>query len=612
MAALISVLGVYSYKSISSAGSVIEDTFDRPFMAVNYARSASQVFGQMELDIERKRSQIVTDGSQAPLYESSELKTLIETFETDLEIAKERSISEKASSYFENVDDLVDTWAFIALNPRAYKSSSHMARLDQISGEIQNALDIIVELQTDESFRIRESALAEAEKVKRYGLWSAMAALFLTILMSIWLAVTIIKPLNLAAQAARRISAGELDVEIPKGGSDETGALLNSMSRMQASIRGRMNAETDARDLAQTRLAESLENSEDAILLTDKNGMILVANRGVGEVFQSLNAVDLIGRSCEDFFCPLGKPLFAEAEYFEPEHELRFEDGRWLRINASDTQEGGRLLIWTDISEVKDRSEKLRVALVKARAADQAKSKFLAAMSHELKTPLNAVIGFSDIISHQALGEVGVPKYKEMAALISQSGYHLLGIVEDVLEISKGGDTSKLEATMTEINLIEIIEFCVATMASEAKEFGVKIIWNRTKTALWVSGDKLRLQQIFMNLLSNGIKFNSEGGAVRISVGALTGDAIRIDVVDNGIGVAAEDIDRITKPFEQVDNGNPRKYEGAGLGLSIVKQMAELHGGRISIQSKPGKGTCVAVVIPRLKSVAASPQRLSA
>lgn len=613
MAVLIGLLGGYAYFSIQSAGHVVKDTFDKPLMAINYARSASQVFGQMELELQHQLTRLQTSEQGAEInIEFDAMQDLLDTLKSDLSVAQERSIAERAQSFFSDVNTHVDQWSALVFMTESYNSATFMSKIEELSTEIETNLDIIVELQTNESFRNREAALARMKKIEKYNLWATAAAAMLTVLLSGWLAITIINPLKAAANAARKISAGNLEAKIPRGGDDETGVLLKTMAAMQKNIRDRMSKEQDARALAQLRLAESLENSLDAIVLTDQDGKIIVANNQVKKMVPKLADENLISKPFDSFFDPNGRPKDPLCDFFIDRSEMLLSNGRWARINASETQEGGNLFIWTDITEMKDQNEKLREARDLAEEADKAKTLFLAAMSHELRTPLNAVIGFSDIIVSQAMGQVGNPKYTEMAALISQSGAHLLNIVEDVLQISHGGDSSELSADMTDVDLLDAINFCVKTIESEVKEASIQLSWERPDEDIYVRGDQNRLQQVFLNLLSNAIKFNKAGGLVKITIKPLQNNAVRIDIIDNGIGIDKADIARITEPFVQVDNSYKREYEGAGLGLSIVKQMVTLHNGGLAIRSEPGKGTCVSVAFPRLRASTQSVTRLSA
>ena len=600
MTLIICLLGGYAYIALGSASETVKTTFDRPLMAVNFSRSASQVFS--DLEIERLRQ--IQDGRLDP----EAVAALVRTFKEDLDVAKSRSIAPRAKRFFTQIETDLATWERLSSLPRRANTDAEMRR---IAGEIANNLDIIVELQTNQTYRAREASLAQMAKVNTYSLWAAVAAMVLTLILSAWIAITIINPLKAAAIAARKISAGKFDAKIPKGGEDETGALLKTMAVMQANIAQRMGQEQSLRGLAQNRLTDSLANSRDAILLTNKDGEIIVANPQVGVVFPEFKNLNLVGQPYAQYFYPSGQPNRIECRFLEEANEIEFSDGRWTRINSSQTQEGGNLYIWTDITEDKARSQNLLEAKEQAEAADKAKSLFLAAMSHELRTPLNAVIGFSDILKNYNEGEDGNKEHAELAGIISQSGAHLLNIVKDVLAIADGESPARMDTDFGPVNVADVIAFCVSTISVEAGAKNVSLIWREPTESLRVLGDALRLQQLVLNLLSNAVKFNDIGGTVKIQARIQDGQNVRIDVIDNGIGIEEAHLSKIVEPFAQVDNGYTRKYEGAGLGLTIVNKVLDTHNGTMTIQSKPGKGTAVSIWLPVLTEMKSSDAMLA-
>lgn len=586
MTVLLALVGGYAFHAISTTGKVVENTFDRPLMAINFARSAGQTFTQMELDLVRGAEQ-------------ETLSDRFETFQSDLSVAKDRSISERAAPFFTDVEALTQRWADISLANNDTLSEALRKERKDLSSEIEDNLDIIVELQTNESFRNRESALAGVGKVERYSLWATGLALTLSILLSSWLGLTIIKPLKAAALAARKISAGDLNTEIPKSGDDETGALLKTLSSMQDNIRGRMDREQSARALAQTRLAESLENSKDAIVLTDASGRIIVANNQVQTLFPDMDGAALLGSDLQTYFTRRGVPKKTRHIYDDIQQEIRFEDGRWARINASDTAEGGRLIIWTDITAAKTAHQNLMIAKEQAEAANRSKTLFLAAMSHELRTPLNAVIGFADVMAMQHQQSGDDPKQLEMCQIISRNGDQLLKIVQDVLNIADTEDTGILSANLETVDLKEVVTFCLKTIAKEMQPKRLRVIWDAHMEAIHVRGDRVRLQQAVLNLLSNAIKFNNEGGRIKVDIRLRPDNTVAIDVIDDGIGIESENLARMIEPFEQADNSYSRRYEGTGLGLSVVKKIMKLHDGELRLRSSFGKGTCATLLLPK-------------
>ena len=232
-----------------------------------------------------------------------------------------------------------------------------------------------------------------------------------------------------------------------------------------------------------------------------------------------------------------------------------------------------------------------------AEAANRAKSAFLATMSHELRTPLNAVIGFSEMMQSEVFGRLGDQRYHAYAGGIFKSGTHLLEIVNDVLDLSKT-ETGKMELFEDVFDLRDVVR-AVRQVTDERLEAAnlTQAIELPTDLPL-LRADERKTKQMLMNLLSNAIKFTPEGGSVTLSVRCERERGIAVAIADTGVGIAAEDLDRVLKPFEQADSSLARKHEGTGLGLALVKAMIELHGGTLTLNSALGVGTEVTIVFP--------------
>jgi signal transduction histidine kinase len=216
--------------------------------------------------------------------------------------------------------------------------------------------------------------------------------------------------------------------------------------------------------------------------------------------------------------------------------------------------------------------------------------------SHELRTPLNAIIGFSDIMRCELFGPLGDPRYQRYAALVHESGSRLLEMINDLLDMSKL-DAGKLELHTQKIEVLRVIVDSVRQMEVLAAKshvcFGVHVF---DGVSLLVADDK-RLHQMMLNLLSNALKFTPQGGEISIDV-YRRGKNIAISVSDPGVGMRAEDIATALAPFGQVENQQILNNQGTGLGLPLTKQLAELHGGRLELESQPGRGTTVTILLP--------------
>jgi signal transduction histidine kinase len=230
-----------------------------------------------------------------------------------------------------------------------------------------------------------------------------------------------------------------------------------------------------------------------------------------------------------------------------------------------------------------------------AERANKAKSEFLANMSHELRTPLNAVIGFSEMIHGSVVGPVS-ERYRGYALDILLSGRHLLTIINDILDMAKT-EASTLTLYQEKVDLKEIAETCVKLIQSGADEENITVE-NLILESLICAADPLRLRQVLLNLLSNAIKFTPPGGTVRISAHRHPDGSIDLTVVDTGIGMSAVELEKAVEPFAQIDNVLSRRHSGTGLGLPLALKFMKAHGGSLSLQSSPGKGTIAVAHIP--------------
>jgi signal transduction histidine kinase len=251
---------------------------------------------------------------------------------------------------------------------------------------------------------------------------------------------------------------------------------------------------------------------------------------------------------------------------------------------------------------VEEKNRLVSEALREAVRANKSKSEFLATMSHELRTPLNAIIGFSDIIRRELFGPLDNGKYTEYARDIHESGSHLLSIINDILDLAKA-EAGKLQLNEQEFDVTDTLEACVRMCRGRAETGRVELIFFGGQTEIRAVADERLLLQILANLVTNAIKFTPEGGNVRLYVSANPQKGIAFKVTDTGIGIAAENIDRVLRPFEQVETSYSRRHSGSGLGLPYAKRLVELHAGTLRIESELGKGTTVTVTLPASRLV---------
>ncbi|HFC04433.1 MAG TPA: PAS domain S-box protein, partial [Rhizobiales bacterium] len=390
---------------------------------------------------------------------------------------------------------------------------------------------------------------------------------------------------------------------------------------------------------AELRLKDAIENISEAFVLWDADNKLVMSNSKYQQ-FHNLPASACVpGSSYEDVTRAAKEPAIKHRIPTErgPKgkrtkgrtFEVRLEGGKWLHINERRTKDGGFVSVGTDITTLKQHGERLtaserelmntvrdlqksrmtaekqsqRLATLaekfsqernRAEEANRSKSEFLANMSHELRTPLNAIIGFSEIMEKQFLGPIGTEKYLEYAEDINRSGQFLLEVINDILDMSKI-EAGRIELDMKDIVLSDVVKEALRIAGPRAAEENIDLV-NQVSGADIIKADKRAIKQVLINLLTNAIKFTPANGQVTIS-GANIPEGFEITIKDNGIGISAQDIQKLGQPFTQVESQHTKSKGGSGLGLAISRSLVEMHGGTLSIASKEHVGTTVSIVL---------------
>ncbi len=295
----------------------------------------------------------------------------------------------------------------------------------------------------------------------------------------------------------------------------------------------------------------------------------------------------VLGFNPVDLVLSLLVPLYMLQVYWESSHiSQRWDQEAQLRFVNED--------ISRELEEARDEALRKRA---EAEAANASKTSFLANMSHELRTPLNAILGFSEIIARECLGPVGSPRYKEYAGDIHNSGAHLLSLINDLLDVAKI-ESGRMEIEPHMIETKRALDHALKFLGARVRERNQNLAIAMDEEAAILYADERAPKQIVINLVANAVKFTQVGGSIEVAAKRNAHGEFELVVADNGPGIPKEKLDRIFKPFSRVDNRYDSEASGTGLGLALVRGLAELHGGRAWIESEQGQGTRAFVALP--------------
>jgi two-component system cell cycle sensor histidine kinase PleC len=389
---------------------------------------------------------------------------------------------------------------------------------------------------------------------------------------------------------------------------------------------------------ADLRLRDAIETIPEAFVLWDASNRLVLCNSHFQRLHKLPDTAVIPGTSYETVIevgsMPEVRTRLHEAGVTVPSgrtFEAQLDDGSWLHISERRTKDGGYVSVGTDITRIKEHEQKLvdndlrlRATVIdlqrsravlerqaveladlaekyqretsRAEEANQTKSRFLANMSHELRTPLNAIIGFSEIMESGMFGSLGSEKYQEYCHDILTSGHYLLEVINDILDMSKI-EAGRMKLDMEPLDLSKTLAESLRVVSGRAEDKHL-VLDADIEQAVSVVADRRAAKQILVNLLSNAVKFTPEGGKIAVRSHLLP-DRIVLLIADTGIGIPAQSLARLGRPFEQVESQLTKTYHGSGLGLAIARSLTQLHGGSMRLRSRLGTGTVVRVSLPR-------------
>ena len=376
---------------------------------------------------------------------------------------------------------------------------------------------------------------------------------------------------------------------------------------------------------AESRLRAALESMSESFVLWDSRRRLVLWNRKFRDLFDFSEGMLKPGMSydaVEQAAARAIKAVHGGAENKQA-YEIELADGRWLHYSDRATADGGMVSVGADITDLKhheaaltenqaqlrktvedvkrsqariaDLARKYEAEKIRAEEANRSKSEFLANMSHELRTPLNAINGFSEIMLKEMFGPLGDERYTGYMNDILTSGKHLLELINDILDMSKI-EAGKMQLQPEPTDVTELIEQCLRIVRGRADEKRLQLRADVSDLPE-LEIDPRAFKQVMINLVSNAVKFTPEGGRVNVR-GFLSGLGVAFQISDTGIGISKDDLPRLGRPFEQIENQHSKSHQGSGLGLALSKSLIELHGGTLSIDSRLGEGTTVTIVIP--------------
>ncbi|HKY95765.1 MAG TPA: response regulator, partial [Kiloniellales bacterium] len=412
-----------------------------------------------------------------------------------------------------------------------------------------------------------------------------------------------------------------LDHEARRPSSTELAALVSLGCAVEQAFAQRQERLALAQNKARQsqRFARILESMPDALLVLDAQGHLAGSNNALFELAGvtrwSIGHPREAGRYLLQRLAEVRAFGEERAEQIVKRIESRqrfhtrqcLSNGRWIDVTIEPISGGGAILFCRDVDED---VRQLELARDQAIAADRAKSNFLATMSHEIRSPLNGVVGMLDLLSETRLDE----EQRHFIEVAGRSSDHLLSVINDILDFAKL-EAGRLDLEAVDFELVDLVERTIELVSAPAQEKGLELVTDFAEgLPISLRGDPTRLSQILLNLVSNAVKFSDKGEVlVSVAPGATRG-SLRLSVVDQGVGMTQEMLQRLFRPFSQAESSINRRYGGTGLGLAICHDLVKLMGGRIGAKSAIGKGSSFWFEIPLASAqvVSALPARLPA
>ena len=524
----------------------------------------------------------------------------------------------------------------------AQDPSPHL-RVDQqvrgIDREPTELLDQVVDAARAHKDVQLEEIAASTRAIETHILWLVAGVMTGAVLLLLWLVDhTIGRPIATATAIARRVSAGDFSTPIKVTGHDDAAQMLAALKAMQQNLAA--SQESLRQSEANTRLL--LESAGEGIYGVDTQGRCVFFNPAGAQILGYQGPEALLGKDMHRLMhhsYPDGTPYPAErcraSGTYRDGRPVHIDDEVFWRADGSripveyrsypmyrNGRLAGAVVNFSDISQRKRAEADLRaahdaLAEERARLADRvaertaelalanaelariarAKDEFLAAMSHELRTPLTSILGLAETLEDGLLGSLS-DRQAKAARTIRENGNHLLALINDILDLAKV-ESGKMDLVWDQVPAEQLWDASLRMVRQSAERKSLTITTSIDPQVRLLKGDGRRMKQMLVNLLSNAVKFTPPGGSIGLDVtGQRAERRVRISVWDTGIGIPAEQRDRLFEPFVQLDSGLSRHYDGSGLGLALLHGMVELHGGEIAVESQVSRGSRFDITLP--------------
>jgi len=530
------------------------------------------------------------------------------------EVEQTKDIKNKIEILLKNFDNLIEDK--IKNNKPISKVLFEKYFEEQLEQSLVLLIEQFIEDERKELEKITQSAENESNKVKRftYLIWGISFITFLIVFIVFYRSIA--TPLTQLKQAATKLGEKDHSLDLKLATDNELGAVVQAFQNMEHKIRANF-------ENIESLFKLIVENSNDAIISINFEGKVISWNRGAEKIY-GYNHDEIIGKSIS-IIVPddlKHEPKSIIENIKKGENDLKIEtkriakDGRIIDIalnlhpiTDSASKCIGISSISRDITEIKKHQETLVEARNEAEVANKAKSEFLSRMSHEFRTPLNSILGFSQILQTENTDPL-TESQKEKLKYISNSGIHLLKLINGLLDLT-ALESGNLPINIQEVSLNKLIDESFNEIKEYAKNKNLRFIDNiPSDKEIWVNADHAQLKKVLHNLLTNAIKYNKENGHVDISVSINTPKTALLKISDTGVGISKDKQEKIFQPFNAI-NPQISFEEGLGLGLSISKVLIGMMKGKIFFESQVDKGSSFFIELPFVKEQTVSPENMN-